>query len=49
MNPWKITWWDGCNLRETVIPPCDPYNVTSYASGQGVQAHAIIKMERIAT
>lgn len=48
MNAWKVTWWDGCALRETIVPPCDAYAVVNFASSAGVYApHAIMKIERM--
>ena len=50
MNAWKVTWWDGCSLRETIVPPCDVYSLISGASAAGVYSiNAIIKIERVAT
>ena len=47
MSDWKVTWFDGGTLRETFIPATDAYSVVSMASGQGVNAWTIIKIERV--
>ena len=47
MNAWRVTWWDGINLRETMIPSCDPYNVVNFAIGHGINGYSIIKIERV--
>jgi hypothetical protein len=46
MSNWKVTWWDGCQLRETIVYS-DAYNAANYAISLGVFSHAILKMERI--
>jgi hypothetical protein len=46
MSHWKVTWFDGGQLRETVVFS-DPYGVVSAASNEGVSAYAIIKIERM--
>jgi hypothetical protein len=48
MSDWKVTWFDGAQLRETIVPMCDAYNVVSMASSQGVTTWSILKIERIA-
>jgi hypothetical protein len=47
MSDWKITWFDGSQLRETIVFT-DLYSIGSIASSQGVNSWAIIKIERIA-
>lgn len=47
MNYWKVTWMDGIRLREIIVYS-DVYNIASNASGQGVQAWGIIKIEQVA-
>ena len=48
MNEWKVIWFDGSSLRETVIPACDFYSLPSFASSYGVNIYAITGVERIA-
>jgi hypothetical protein len=43
---WKITWWDGCFLRETIIWS-SAWDVVSNASASGVITQMIFKIERI--
>ena len=49
MSDWKVTWWDGGRLRETLVLSCDAYNLISMAQNMGVMTYGIIKMERIGT
>ena len=49
MNPWKVTWFDGSMMRETVVPPCDTYAVVSVANSHGISALSILKIERLAS
>lgn len=37
MNEWKVIWFDGSSLRETVIPACDFYSLPSFASSYCVK------------
>lgn len=46
MSDWKVTWFDGSQLRETIVFS-DIYNIGSTASGQGVNAWSILKIERV--
>ena len=48
MTAWRVTWWDGVNVREIVVN-ADAYNVVSAASGAGVVVFSIIKIERVAS
>jgi hypothetical protein len=47
MGMWRIVWFDGMSLRETVVGPTDPFNVVNYASGQGVSAWQILSITRV--
>lgn len=44
---WVITWWDGITLRETMVGMCSPYDVTSAASGAGINVFNIIKIQKV--
>ena len=46
MSNWKVTWWDGGNLRETVVHS-DSYSVVATAGSHGVMQYSIIKIERM--
>jgi hypothetical protein len=46
MSNWKVTWWDGAQLRETIVYS-DAYNVANYAISRGVFSYSILKMERV--
>lgn len=47
---WKVTYWDGGNLREVVFYS-DPYNVWNAVMSTSASqcAHSILKVERIAS
>jgi len=48
MSDWKVTWFDGAQLRETIVPLVDAYNVVNMASSHGVNTYSILKIERMA-
>lgn len=48
MSDWKVTWFDGNQLRETIIPFADVHNVVNIAASQSVNTWAILKIERVA-
>lgn len=47
MSEWEIIWFDGVNMRRTVVGPTDAYNVVSLAAGNGVNTWAIIEIKRL--
>lgn len=46
MSNWKVTWFDGTQLREVIVYS-DAYNVVTTSSGQGVNTWSILKIERM--
>lgn len=46
MNYWKVIWWNGNTLMETVVY-ADAYSVVSMASSQGASAYSIVEMKRV--
>ncbi len=46
MSDWKIIWFDGSQLRETIVFT-DLYSMASILASQGVNSWAIIKIERV--
>ncbi len=47
MCDWEVCWYDGQQLRLTMVYMCDVYVVVSKAMEQGVFGHAIISIERV--
>ena len=47
MSDWRIIWFDGTQLRETIILSSDIYNIVNIAASQGVNSWAILKIERV--
>jgi hypothetical protein len=46
MNYWKVIWWNGSTLMETVVF-ADAYSVVSMASSQGASTYSIVEMKRV--
>lgn len=47
MHSWKVTWFDGNYLRETIVE-ADVWNIVNSCNGAGVwNVSAIIKIEKL--
>lgn len=46
MKRWKISWFDGFNIRITYVF-CDIYNVVNCASSEGVLTYNIFLIEQM--